>query len=58
MVMEQYPQQYVVTGYPAQYQPQWVEFIVPVLMGLILLVVIASMVRDLIKGEKVELPFS
>ena len=56
--MEQYPQQYVVTGYPAQYQPQWVEFIVPVLMGLILLVVIASMVRDLIKGEKVELPFS
>jgi len=56
--MEQYPQEYVVVGYPTQYQPQWVEFIVPVLMGLILLVVIAGMVRDLIKGEKVELPFS
>lgn len=48
---------YVYNPYPAQqYTAQWVQYIVPVLTGMMMLVIIAGMVRDLIKGEKVEMP--
>jgi TRAP-type C4-dicarboxylate transport system permease small subunit len=37
-------------------QAQWVELIVPVLVGIMLLAFIAGMVRDLFKGAEVKLP--
>lgn len=39
-----------------QYRPQWTEFIIPVMIGVMILVFIAGMVRDLIKGKEVRLP--
>ncbi len=51
-------QQYGVQQYGlAGYQVQWVQYIAPVVMGIMMLVLIAGMVRDLIKGEEVKLPF-
>lgn len=50
-----YPQEYYYY-YPEQYQPQWVELIVPVLAGIMMLVVIMGMVRDLFLGKEVKLP--
>jgi hypothetical protein len=40
----------------SQVVPQWVELIVPILVGVMMVVFIAGMVRDLIKGEEVKLP--
>jgi TRAP-type C4-dicarboxylate transport system permease small subunit len=48
-----YPVAYV----PAQYSPQWVELIVPVVVGMMFMVVLFSMIRDLFKGREVKLPF-
>jgi hypothetical protein len=53
--VNQYPQQYY-GYYPAQYQAQWVEFIMPVMMGLIMLVFVGGMIRDLFMGKEVKLP--
>ncbi len=50
------PYQQVQQVVPYQVQVQWVELIVPVLNGIMLLVFVAGMVRNLFKGEKVELP--
>ena len=50
------PYQQVEQFEPDQVQTQWVELIVPVLNGIMLLVFVAGMVRNLVKGEKVELP--
>lgn len=47
------PQQQV---QPYQVVAQWAELIVPVMAGIMLLVFIAGMVRDLFKGEEVKLP--
>lgn len=41
---------------PYQIQAQWVELIVPVLVGMMMLVFISGMVRDLFKGKEVKLP--
>jgi hypothetical protein len=41
---------------PQAVQAQWVQYIVPVLVGVMLLAFIAGMVRDLFKGEEVKLP--
>ena len=50
------PYQQVEQFEPDQVQTQWVELIVPVMNGIMLLVFVAGMVRNLVKGEKVELP--
>ncbi len=50
------PYQQVQQVVPYQVQTQWVELIVPVMNGIMLLVFVAGMVRNLVKGEKVELP--
>lgn len=50
-----YPQEYYY--YPEQYyQPQWVEVIAPILAGVVMLVFIMGMVRDLFKGKEIALP--
>jgi len=41
---------------PYQVQALWVELIVPVLTGIILVLFIAGMLRDLFKGKEVKLP--
>ncbi len=41
---------------PYQVQVQQIQYIVPVLVGIMLLVFIGGMVRDLFKGEEVKLP--
>lgn len=41
---------------PATVQAQWVQYITPVLVGIMMLVFIGGMVRDLFKGEEVKLP--
>lgn len=58
--MNQYPQQYYYYQYtPQQYQVyQWQAAIIPVLMLVMGLVFIMGMVRDLIKGKELKLPFS
>lgn len=54
--MNQYlPQEYYYY-YPQQYYVQWVESIVPVLAGVMMVVLILGMIRDLIKGKEVKLP--
>lgn len=50
------PYQQVEQFEPDQVQTQWVELIVPVMNGIMLLVFVAGMVRNIVKGEKVELP--
>lgn len=50
------PQEQIQQVGPYQVQAQWVEVIVPVLVGIMLLVFIAGMVRNLFKGEEVKLP--
>ena len=39
-------------------QPQWVEYIMPVMVGVMMLVFVAGMVRDLFKGKEVKLPLT
>ncbi len=41
---------------PTTVQAQWVQYITPVLVGIMFCVLIAGMVRDLFKGEEVKLP--
>lgn len=41
---------------PQQVLAQWVELIVPVLVGVMMVVFIAGMTRDLFKGKEVKLP--
>jgi len=50
------PYQRVQQVVPNHVQAQWVELIVPVLSGIMMLVFITGMVRDLFKGEEVKLP--
>lgn len=50
------PQEQIQQVTPYQVQAQWVELIVPVLVGLMMLVFVGGMVRDLFKGEEVKLP--
>jgi uncharacterized membrane protein YhdT len=55
-----YPQQYVYypAAYPqTTYQPQWIELIPTVVVGLMFIVVMFGMVRDLFKGKEVKFPF-
>lgn len=39
-------------------QAHWVELIMPVMIGVMMLVFVAGMVRDLFKGKEVKLPLT
>jgi len=41
---------------PYQVQALWVQYIMPILTGMILVLFIAGMLRDLFKGKEVKLP--
>jgi len=41
---------------PATVQAMWVQYITPIIVGLIFVVFLAGMIRDLFKGEEVKLP--
>lgn len=61
-----YPQQYfnpygqspyMVTYAPTQYTPQWIEAIPTVVVGVMFVILMFGMLRDLFTGKEVKLPF-
>lgn len=41
---------------PQLIQAQWIQYIMPIMTGIVSLVFISGMVRDLVKGKEVKLP--